>query len=203
MAEAAQNLAALEKDNEEDEKKEDDQKYEEDVEKEKEEIEKKEDIEKTDQTGDKEDSQTTYLEIKSDLFVERREPAEKMCAIAFINKQRALYDGNGQLTDQKLAGNTNWLVSARKKIAGQVFYLVGRDVWLKADDAILENVKKGVVRVLTDEARLVTGQGENTSRTLAKNTLWRVFAEKEIGGQKYYRLGSDQQWIQTSLVEFK
>jgi predicted nucleic acid-binding Zn-ribbon protein len=216
VQEATQTLAVLEKEQTEETEKEQEQDKEKDNDSEeaekkddpkKEDIEEKEEAEETDQTGDKEktdeDSQITHIEIKSDLSVARREPAEKMCAIAFINKQCVLYDGKGQLTDQKLAGNTHWLVSARKKIAGQVFYLVGRDVWLKADDVVLENVKKGVARVLTAEARLVTGQGENTSRTLAKNTLWRVFAEKEIGGQKYYRLGSDQQWIQTSLVEFK
>lgn len=125
----------------------------------------------------------------------KKKAVQKMAAIALAKERSVMYDGQGRSTGAYLPGNTHWLVSARKKIAGQVFYLVGRDLWLAASDVSLEKQHSGVARIIADEARLFTGEGAATQRVLAKDSRWEIFAEKEIAGQKYYRLGSDQQWL--------
>lgn len=125
----------------------------------------------------------------------KKKAVQKMAAIALAKERSVMYGGQGRSTGAYLPGNTHWLVSARKKIAGQVFYLVGRDLWLAASDVSLEKQHSGVARIIADKARLFTGEGAATQRVLAKDSRWEIFAEKEIAGQKYYRLGSDQQWL--------
>lgn len=43
-------------------------------------------------------------------------------------------------------------------------------------------------------------RGDMTSQTVMPGTSWLVFAQKKIGGQTYYRIGNENQWIQAEFA---
>lgn len=45
------------------------------------------------------------------------------------------------------------------------------------------------------------GQGRGTGKYINGNTNWKVFEKKAINGKDYYRLGTDQQWVQAQYVD--
>ncbi|MEJ6347695.1 bacterial Ig-like domain-containing protein [Holzapfeliella sp. He02] len=44
-------------------------------------------------------------------------------------------------------------------------------------------------------------RGDMTSQTVMPGTSWLVFAQKKIGGQTYYRIGNENQWIQAEFAK--
>ncbi|MGX4645409.1 bacterial Ig-like domain-containing protein [Holzapfeliella sp. JNUCC 80] len=43
--------------------------------------------------------------------------------------------------------------------------------------------------------------GDITTQTVMPGTSWLVFAQKKIGGQSYYRIGNENQWIQAEFAK--
>ncbi len=158
-----------------------------------------EEIDKPDEAEDNnEEIRQTEIKINTSVLVTPQ--AEKLHAIALVTSKKApLCNKKGEPAGSLSAG-THWLVSARLVRDGQVYYLVGPDQWLASGDVRLETKKTGVAEVIVATTKLLTGEGAAASQQLAKGSRWQIFAEKEINGQKCYRLGTDQQWVLASDV---
>jgi chromosome segregation ATPase len=158
-----------------------------------------EEIDKPDEAKDNnEEIRQTEIKINTSVLVTPQ--VEKLHAIALVTSKKApLCNKKGEPAGGLSAG-THWLVSARLVRNGQVYYLVGPDQWLAAGDVRLETKKTGVAEVIVATTKLLTGEGTFANQQLAKGTRWQIFAEKEINGQKCYRLGTDRQWVLASDV---
>lgn len=45
------------------------------------------------------------------------------------------------------------------------------------------------------------GKGHATGKFIPTNSRWKVFGEKVIGGRKYYKLGTDKQWVPAKYLK--
>jgi hypothetical protein len=110
-----------------------------------------------------------------------------------------LWNGEGHGTGVFIKPNTNWKVYEKKSMNGLDYYRIGTDrQWVEAqyvdDSGASEVAGKAIYTVGSNSVNLVDGKGNASGQVLAPGTKWKAFAKKNINGQTYYRLGSDQQW---------
>ncbi|WP_297818408.1 type I pullulanase [uncultured Lactobacillus sp.] len=138
-------------------------------------------------------------------------PISGILTVVYTGKGKVrLTDQNGQyLSDIKttfVANKVRYKIFAKKIINGEVYYRIGnQNQWIcaryiqledqeKPMQAILQVVYKGKGRV-----KLVDAQGkylsDKDSTFVEDGARYKVWAQKNIGKLRYYRIGNQNQWI--------
>ncbi|MCH3905215.1 MAG: SEC10/PgrA surface exclusion domain-containing protein [Lactobacillus sp.] len=149
-------------------------------------------------------------------------PMSAVLSVRYNGRGRVrLLDQNGNYQDQYVSRNSKWKVFGYRQVNGQTLYRIGSekqfipaqftnlgsrpasDSGYKASSNGQETHLNGTVRVSytgRGGVRLLNGQGQYTSQTVKRNSLWHVFGKKVINNQVMYRIGSDKQWIPAKYV---
>lgn len=126
-----------------------------------------------------------------------------------------LRDKNGNVPEtnkQYLKHGTNWKINAKKMINGELFYRLGNDnQWVQAKYIILGSKEKPMSAVIKIQYKKnygvllknQFGKVPAVKKYLKHGTNWKVFAKKTINGHEYYRLGNNNQWIETKYAKIK
>lgn len=147
-------------------------------------------------------------------------------AVAKVNAKTnaPLYDANFKATNRKLAADTSWNVKALVTAKdGKLYYLVGKNQYLRASQAALtmkkkQTAKAGVIKMRgVATVKYVKGYGiqlwsddfktqikdkNGKSRKMMHNSSWKVFATAVKNGHTYYQVGTNQ-WIDAGYAVLK
>ncbi|WP_334332180.1 SLAP domain-containing protein [Companilactobacillus sp. HBUAS59544] len=101
-----------------------------------------------------------------------------------------VFDITGQLTKKTLDPGTAWKVDRITEINGTKYYRVAQNEFVKVPDTSI-TVANDVIDV-SNIVPIYDEKGNVTDMNLAADTAWRFDKTVTIGGQKYYRVATDE-----------
>ncbi|WP_040535990.1 SLAP domain-containing protein [Schleiferilactobacillus shenzhenensis] len=106
-----------------------------------------------------------------------------------------LYANDGTVVSGRiLSAGTKWKTNLFKVTNGILYYNVGTNLWVKANDiGIFNSIRTS--GVIVGSVMLYNGFGSNASpsRMLGDNTSWQIFGQvTDSDGHSWYNLGSNQ-----------
>ncbi|WP_334332029.1 BspA family leucine-rich repeat surface protein [Companilactobacillus sp. HBUAS59544] len=123
--------------------------------------------------------------------------------IQYVNQLLATYpdaksallfkDNATRSTSRPLFAGTNWKSDKQMKKNGEIYYRVGNNLWVKANDVYTYEKQSLVIMTSDLQQSIFSSQGKKiTDRKLASNTKWQADRLAYIKGKTYYRVATNE-----------